>query len=316
MESVFQASHLRYCTSTSRSGTRCIVWKLAQGLWGCQRHGQEPFPIWTKKSSIQYNPPCTFGEREKTLQQVFDHIFHAQLHPTLTADMFFSAPKSFVQQWISASAIIRGFPPIDPGGRAWKYGHVLPAGLRWRLRRHEALAVESGYEVGSTLFMDLNQTPEFMAPRLCLPTLMRGTKTWSFKERRLLLPHEAAESMLMGPIFLRTDYEACESDACQVEHAPVLDQIDLDCRLRLFNSIRDSQPTLPRGAAGTLRSGRSRRSTSTQRCKSGSSSFTEKELRDMSGNGISIEVFGAVLFSVFSSTSRIQDATSTLAFVY
>jgi len=130
-------------------------------------------------------------------------LFNHPLHPDASpADFYFTAPENYTRQLLKELALARGFPK-DNAGKRWKHFQIASAGTRYRLTQHEAALAQAipGTSVCADYYFDVNQTPQFMPASSLLGTLLRRSRPWSHRLRRMLGPLEAIETMGIGPLF-------------------------------------------------------------------------------------------------------------------
>ena len=144
-----------------------------------------------KKSKLRWHPEvAALG-----FQESFSLLFARSL--AMNGNAFVRAPPDEVATAIEELALGRGFPMARGGGRQWKCDHVLPIPMRRRLLRHRCGPARQ-HVAWPDVFCNLRQTPSYAALSTVIPTLLRGSRIYSFRFKRILIERETMEAMGYG----------------------------------------------------------------------------------------------------------------------
>ena len=138
------------------------------------------------------------GVLQAGVEETFAHIFHKPI--SLPGHALLRAPVDRVETYLKRLAAARGLPPLKSNGRPWSSWLLLAPGTKSRLQEYEDKAMatkkfESRRDV--PFVVDTKDHASFrncnFETLLCAPALLRRSKLYSFKHRRLVLPEELFE---------------------------------------------------------------------------------------------------------------------------
>ena len=125
--------------------------------------------------------------------QSFQKLFERQV--MMRGDELLRAPVSKQNEFLSKLATQRNLPPFRSSGSGWSNFLVMTHAQQKSLGQHEDALRNAGLSSTAPVLTNLSQRAQHMGPVLSgyVPTLLRRSKIWSFRLRRMVLPEECIE---------------------------------------------------------------------------------------------------------------------------
>jgi hypothetical protein len=144
--------------------------------------------LMTRRDRLRWLP----GIASLGFEESFTRLFGRSV--AVNGGMLLRAPQAAVASMVRELALARGLPPVQPSGAEWKCDHVLPPAMRFRLQAHRT-GRSRQHAAYPQIFANLRQTARFAAVSSSLPTLLRGSRIYSFEHRRLIVAGEHMEAL-------------------------------------------------------------------------------------------------------------------------
>ena len=170
-----------------------VVLRFGPPLLGIPSNRGRLYMILTRREVVMWHRAIdSYGHAE-----AFSQLFSRDV--VTDGGIYFRAPESEILQYVEGLAAKRHLPPRTASGRPWKLRRVLAPCLKRSIERHrEAIAAGLGGGEFPDVFVNLRQRPGHTPVAVLMPTLLRGSVTWSFRRNRPLMALEVMETLGYG----------------------------------------------------------------------------------------------------------------------